>query len=84
MLDSERTFKVMVRLPRTVFEICLPQQLYAFKEFCMETRLPSIFKTTNATNLTKVIQQNSYRVLQVTSKWKTLKQPVYFLKAVEF
>ena len=35
-------------------------------------------------NLTKVIQQNSYRVLQVTSKWKTLKQPVYFLKAVEF
>ena len=50
----------------------------------METRLPNIFKTTNVTNLTKVIQQNSYRVLQVTSKWKTLKQPVYFLKVVEF
>ena len=50
----------------------------------METRLSNTFKTTNATNLTKVIQQNSYRVLQVTSKWKTLKQPVYFLKAVEF
>ena len=50
----------------------------------METRLSNIFKTTNVTNLTKVIQQNSYRVLQVTSKWKTLKQPVYFLKAVEF
>ena len=47
----------------------------------METRLFSISKTTNVTNLTKVIQQNSYRVLQVTSKWKTLKQPV---KAVEF
>ena len=50
----------------------------------MEMRLPNIFKTTNVTNLTKVIQQNSYRVLQVTSKWKTLKQPVYFLKAVEY
>ena len=50
----------------------------------METRLSNIFKTTNVTNLTKVIQQNSYRVLQVTSKWKTLKQPVYFLKAIEF
>ena len=50
----------------------------------METRLSNIFKTTNVMNLTKVIQQNSYRVLQVTSKWKTLKQPVYFLKAVEF
>ena len=50
----------------------------------METRLPNIFKTTNVTNLIKVIQQSSYRVLQVTSKQKTLKQPVYFLKAVEF
>ena len=50
----------------------------------METRLSNIFKTTNVTNLTKVIQQSSYRVLQVTYKWKTLKQPVYFLKAVEF
>ena len=50
----------------------------------METRLSNIFKTTNVTNLTKVIQQNSYRLLQVASKWKTLKQPVYFLKAVEF
>ena len=49
----------------------------------METRLSNIFKTTNVKNLTKVIQQSSYRVLQVTSKWKTLKQPVYFLKVVE-
>ena len=39
----------------------------------METRLFSISKTTNVTNLTKVIQQ-------VTSKWKTLKQPVYYFK----
>ena len=50
----------------------------------METRLSNIFKTTNVTNLTKVILESSYRVLQVTSKWKTLKQPVYFLKTVRF
>ena len=48
----------------------------------METRLFNIFKTTNVTNSTKVIQESSYRVLQVTSKQKTLKH--YFLKAVEF
>ena len=50
----------------------------------METRLSNIFKTKNATNLTKVILESSYRVIQLTFKWKTLKQPVYFLKAVEF
>ena len=82
MLDSERTFKIKVRLQFSKF--CLRQQLCAFKEFCMETRLSNIFKTTNVTNLTKVIQESSYRVLQVTSKQKTLKQSVYFLKAVEF
>ena len=83
MLDSERTFKIKGMLRWTVFEICLRQQLFAFKEFCMETRLPNIFKTTNLANLTKVIQQNPYKVLQLTSKWKTLKQPVYLLKTVE-
>ena len=41
-------------------------------------------QTTNVTNLTKVIQESSYRVLQITSKQKTLKRPVHFLKVVEF
>ena len=50
----------------------------------METRLFNIFKTTNVTTWTKFIQQNSYRDLQVTSKWKTLKECVYFLSVVEF
>ena len=50
----------------------------------METRLFNIFKTANVTKLTKAILESSYRVLQVTSRWKTLKQPVYFLRAVEF
>ena len=49
----------------------------------METRLPNIFKSTNVTKLTKFIVESSYTVLQVTSKWKTLKQPVYFNRAVE-
>ena len=64
MLNSERIFKIKVRFSK----FSLRQQLFAFKEFCMETRLPNIFKTTNVTNLTKVIQESSYRVLQVTSK----------------
>ena len=31
-----------------------------------------------------VILEISYRVLQVVSKWKTRKQLIYFLKAVQF
>ena len=50
----------------------------------MEKRLSNIFKTANVTNLTKAILKSYYRVLPVTCKWKTLKQPVYFLRAVEF
>ena len=62
----------------------LRQQLFAFKEFCIETRLSNIFKTTNVTNLAKVTQESPYRVLQVTSEFKKLKQSAYFFKAVEF
>ena len=50
----------------------------------MEKRSSNIFKTTNVTNLNKVILESSYRVLQVTCKLKALKQPVCFLKAFEF
>ena len=48
----------------------------------METRLSNI--STNVTKLTKIITESSYIVLQVTFKWKTLKQLVHILKAVEF
>ena len=54
------------------------------KEFCIETRLSNIFKTATVTKSTKNILESSYRVLEVISKWKTLKQPAYFLKTVEF
>ena len=47
-------------------------------------RLSNIFKTRNTTKLTKAILESSYSVLLVTSKWKTLKQPVCFLKTFKF
>ena len=50
----------------------------------MESRLSNVFKTTTVTSMTKVILESYYRVLQVTCKWKALKQPVCFSKAVEF
>ena len=78
MLNSEGIFKIKVRFSK----FSLRQQLFAFKEFCMETRLSNVFKTTNVTNITKVILESSYRVLQVTSNRE--KQHVYILKAVEF
>ena len=49
----------------------------------METRLSNIFKTINVTKLTKTFLESSYRVLQVTTKCKTLKRSV-FLRAIEF
>ena len=50
----------------------------------METRLSNIFKIKNVKNLTIFILESSYRLLQITFKWKTLKQPFYFLRAAEF
>ena len=43
-----------------------------------------IFKTTNVIKLTKIIVESSYIVLQVTSKLKKLKQPIYVPWVVEF
>ena len=46
----------------------------------MVRRLSNIFKTTHVTKLTKFILESSYWILQVTSKWKTLKMPLLFFK----
>ena len=46
MLDSERIFKIKVRLPWTIFEILFTSAIMWFKECCMETRLSNIFQTT--------------------------------------
>ena len=55
MLDSERTFKIKLRLLGTVFEILLTSAI-----ICIEVRLPNIFKIINITNLAKVIQESSF------------------------
>ena len=44
-------------------KFCLRQQLFAFKKFCMETRLLNISKTTNAKDFIKAILKSSCRVL---------------------
>ena len=83
MLTSERIFKIKVRLGWTVSEIFAYINIYLYlKSFAW--KLSNIFKTTNVTNFTKAILKSSYRALQVTFKQKTLKELVYFLKAVEF
>ena len=55
----------------------------------MPLHVPAQFRTVEfeveiVINLTKLIQESSYIVLEATSKQKTLKQTIYFLKAVEF
>ena len=50
----------------------------------MEMRLSNIFKIKNVKNLNIVILESCCRVLQVTFKWKILKQLFYILRAVEF
>ena len=56
MLDSQRIFKIKDKGYGWQFlKFYLRQQLFALKEFCMETRLSNIFKTTNVTNFTKAI-----------------------------
>ena len=45
--DSENTSKIKVRSCWKFSKFCLPQQLFAFKKFCMEMRLCYISKITN-------------------------------------
>ena len=67
----------------TIFQI-LCQQLFAFKIFCMETRLNNILKTTNTTNFIKTILENSYKVLLGTYNLAARTWAVFLLRAVEF
>ena len=55
MLNSGKTFKIKVSSRWTVFKISLRLQLFEFKKFYMEKRLPNIFKTINVTKLNKAI-----------------------------
>ena len=65
-------------------KFCLPQQLFAFKEFRMETRLRNILRTTNVTEFIKTILENSSKVLLGPYILAVRKRPVFFLTVVEF
>lgn len=52
---NKKMVKIKATSSGTLFHFCLPQQLFANKGVCMETRLGNIFKTTNILTLTKVI-----------------------------
>ena len=81
---SERTSKIKIKSPGHFLKFCLCQQLFAFKTFCMETRLYNIFKSKNATKLARPILKSSYKVLLEAILSVTLRQPVHFLQTVEF
>ena len=83
MLDSERTFKIKVRLRWTAFEILLTSAIICIQRVLHGNEIVQYLQNYKVTNLAKVIQESSYRVLQVTSKSKILKKSAYFLKAVE-
>ena len=54
-------------------QFCLCQHLFAFKEFCMETRLCNISRTTNATDFVKTILESSHNLPKVAN--------LYFLQS---
>ena len=75
MLDSERKFKIKVRSSWTVFEI-----LFTSAVTCN-------LRVSHGNEIVQYLQ--NYKRHEVdqdlcTSKWKTRKQPVYFLRANEF
>ena len=55
--------------------ICLLQQLFANKDFCIETRLLNIFKPKNFITA-KTILESPYKVLQGSSKRAIFKRPI--------
>ena len=57
------SLKIKDRSRWTFLVIFLHQQLFASKDFSMETRLSNIFKTTNAMALTETILESTYTVV---------------------
>ena len=80
---SESSGKIKVMSSLTHFVILLTS-VVIYRDFCMETRLYNICKTTNAMTLNKTILESTYKVLQSSLKKTILKQPVQFSKAVQF
>ena len=65
-------------------EFWLCQQLFAYKRFCMETRLNNILKTTNTTKFSKTILVSTYKVVLGIYNLVSPTRPVSLLRAVEF
>ena len=63
LAEPESSTNIRVRSNSTFFVILL-QQLFVNKDFCMKTRLCSIFKTANVIMLTKTILESPYELLQ--------------------
>ena len=83
MRDSESTSKIKTKSRWTFSKFSLCQRLFAFNRYFMETRLYNIFKSKNATKLTKTIIESPYKVLLDEILFNTIKPPVHFLLAVE-
>ena len=74
-----------MKLSWTVLQICLSQQLFKFKRFCVETRLlNNILKTTNATKFIKTIIESTYKVVLGTYNLAAPMRSVFLLRVVEF
>ena len=62
-------------------KFCLCQQLFAFRIFCMETRLSNISKTTM---FIKTILESTYKVVLGTYNLAAPTRPAFLLRAVKF
>ena len=84
MRDSESTSKIKVRPRKTFFEILLMSAVICIQKVFNRNEMYNIFKSKNATKLTKTIIESSYKVLLDKSSFVTVKQSMPFLWAVEF
>ena len=65
-------------------KFCLCQQLFAFKNFGMETSFRNISKNTNATDFIKTILESSHKGLLEICNLMAPKRSVFLLNAFEF
>ena len=82
--DPKSTLKINRGHVGQFSKFCLCQQLFAFKRFCMETRLSNILKTTNATKFIKTILESTYKVVLGTYNLAATTPPFLLIRADEF
>ena len=82
--DPKSTSKINMRSFWTVFQILLMSAVFAFKRFCMETRLSNILKTANATKCRKTILESTYQVVLGAYNLAAPARPIFLLRTVEY